>query len=131
MKETQWSRRSIKVLGSTTHYQRTFYRWVSARQCRSHSVVLNHFELPPVSSYSLSLDTSTACNHGHHLQSNNHPRRKFCSCGKCTLVAQFQQACPLAHSVALTPHSKLYYVTASYYTIIISNSTLSLIHSGA
>ena len=53
----------------------------------------------------------------HHAVCRSHSddHQRVCSYGKCTLIEQFQQACPLAHSTALTPLSGSVLKT-SYYT---------------
>ena len=106
--------------------------------------VLNHFDLlmSPLN-YSLNLqqfsetNSSTACInhlqyrqcHSGHSNHNDHHQKRFCSCGKCTLVELFQQCCPLSHRATLTPLSNLIVMTSYYTSDFLVNGTVGQLPS--
>ena len=51
---------------------------------------------PPFFESPLSYLSKVDRHHHDHFHGGHH-QKKFCSCGKCSFISQFQQCCPLAH----------------------------------
>ena len=52
---------------------------------------------PPFTESPLSYLSNVDRHHHDHFHGAPHQKR-FCSCGKCSFISQFQQCCPLAHA---------------------------------
>ena len=54
------------------------------------------------------LEATTDGRHAtHHHFHDDYHRKSFCSCGKCSLLSQFQHSCPLAFSESQSPVSRM------------------------
>ena len=53
---------------------------------------------PPLIESPLSYLSNVDRHHAQHHFHDGHHQKKFCSCGKCSLISQFQNCCPLAHT---------------------------------
>ena len=100
---------------------RGIFRVVGSLLLVSTGTTTTHFELKSPLHYLDFIESETRLStaHRHHLHDDHHQTGRFCSCGKCSLISQFQHSCPVAYSESQSPISRS--VQMSYYVFSTGN----------